>query len=191
MMRARIAAVLLVGGLAAGCGGGSDDAGGDAGGDTDSNASAAGDTAPDATETEAPAFCDLLDPADVAAAVGAAVTLETGPSGDCEIGQDDPRALSGSVGTVQVDIGNGGYEAYRSGSSASLDGAVEHPLDGIGDEAYVTTGTFAGSENLQAAGGALVGGNVHTVTLVQGVGLSEEELVEISEQLLTLLVEVA
>ena len=195
MKRALITGLLLVGALAVGCG---DD--GDGGSGTDgSDSSGSGDPAAeeedgsgDAGEPGAlPKFCELLTAEQVSEAVGAPVTLEAGPFDACEFSQEDPRAASGSLGVVEVGTDNGGFEGYRSGASASLTNAVEHPVEGAGEEAFVTTGTFGGSESLQAGGGALVdGGRVYTVNVAQANGLSEEELVTISENLLQLVVEV-
>lgn len=179
MTRALFAGLLLVAALATGCG---DD--GDAGDDATSAAT------PDGEESAGlPTFCDLLTAEQVTGAVGAPVTLTAAAFDACEIDQEDPRALSGSLGAVAVDNGNGGYDAYRSGSKASLEGAVEHPIEGVGEQAYVTTGSFAGSESLQAAGGALVDGNVYTVTLVQSQGMTEDALVEVGRKLLELMVD--
>ncbi|MFC7503925.1 hypothetical protein [Nocardioides sp. GCM10030258] len=191
MKRAWLAGLLVVGALASGCG---DDGDNNDSGDTGDNTSAveSNDVDPEGDEPAGlPKFCDLLTADQVSAAVGAAVNLSTGPFDACEFDQDDPRALSGSVGAVEVDTGNGGYDAYVSGAGGSLEDSAAHPLDGIGEQAFVTTGTFGGGSSLQAAGGALVGGSVYTVNLSQATGMSEAELVAISEKLLTLLVDAA
>lgn len=186
--RTALAGLALLLATAAGCG------------DDDPKPAADGTPAPgtestdstDSTEPAAlPRFCELVTPEEVTAAVGAAVTLEAGPQDSCEFGQEDPRALSGALGAVEVDTGNGGFAAYRSGSSAALDGAVDHPVPGVGDDAFVATGTFAGGENLQGAGAVLVGGTAYTLTLAQGSGLGEEELVAIGERLLRLMADAA
>ncbi|MEV5000225.1 hypothetical protein [Nocardioides sp. LML1-1-1.1] len=182
MTRALFAGLLLVAALATGCG---DD--GDAGDDDKKSAATAGGE----ESAGLPKFCDLLTAEQVTGAVGAPVTLTAAAFDACEIDQEDPRALSGSLGAVAVDNGNGGYDAYRSGSKATLEGAVEHPVDGVGEQAYVTTGTFGGGESLQASGGALVDGNVYTVTLTQSRGMTEDALVEVSRKLLELLVDAA
>lgn len=186
--RTALAGLVLVLATAAGCG--DDDpepAAGNTVDSTDSTTSTADSTEPAAL----PRFCDLVTPEEVTAAVGAAVTLEAGPLDSCEFGQEDPRALSGSLGAVEVDTGNGGFAAYRSGSRSTLDDGVDHPISGVGDEAFVATGTFAGGENLQGAGAVLVGGTAYTLALAQGSGLSEEELVAIGEKLLRLMADAA
>lgn len=191
MTRALIAGLLLVGALASGCGGDGDSTDSGDTGDNNSVAESSGDDSDDTDAAELPKFCDLLTVDQVTAAVGAAVTLTTGPFDACEFKQDDVRALSGSVGAVQVDTGNGGFEGYASGASGALTDATEHPVDGIGDDAFVTTGTIGGGESIQTAGGVLVGGNVYTVNLSPGPGMTADELVAIAKELLQLLVDAA
>ncbi|MBM7517843.1 hypothetical protein [Nocardioides nitrophenolicus] len=183
--------LVLVAVLAAGCNDGEGAAASDA--TTPTTVATATDTAETDAETETdaaalPAFCDLVTADQLAAAVGAAVTTSTGPFDACEFDQEDPRALSGSLGATDVQAG-GGYESYQSGTKGALDSPVRHDLDGIGDAAYLDIGTVAGGENLQVAGGVLVGQVVYTLNLAQGVGLSEDELVATGEKLLRLMVE--
>lgn len=192
MKRALITALLLIGTLAAGCG---DDGGGSGTDGSDSNGGPTADAEDGSGDSGEPGtlpqFCELLTAEQVSEAVGAPVTLETGPFDACEFSQEDPRAASGSLGVVEVGADNGGFEGYRSGASATLTNAVEHAVEGAGEEAFVTTGTFGESESLQAGGGALVdGGRVYTVNVAQSAGLTEEDLVGISERLITLLVDV-
>lgn len=190
MKRAWIAGLLVIGALAAGCG--DDGASDDVAPDDTASAGAPGGTDPQDDEPDAlPKFCDLLSADQVTAAVGAAVTLTTGPFDACEFKQEDPRAVSGSVGAVEVDTGNGGFEGYRSGITGTLTDPVEHPVEGVGDGAFVTTGTIGGGTSLQAAGGVLVGGLVHTVNLSQASAMTEDALVAIAENLLQLLVDAA
>jgi len=156
--------------------------------DTTSETTSETDAETDTDAAALPAFCDLVTADQLAAAVGAAVTTSTGPFDACEFDQEDPRALSGSLGATDVQAG-GGYESYQSGTKGALDSPVRHDLDGIGDAAYLDLGTVAGGENLQVAGGVLVGQVVYTLNLAQGVGLSEDELVATGEKLLRLMVE--
>lgn len=189
MKRALIAGLLLVGALASGCGGDGDSK--DSGDSGNNSAAESSVDSEGADAGELPKFCDLLTVDQVSAAVGAAVTLTTGPFDACEFKQEDPRAVSGSVGAVEVDTGNGGFEGYQSGISGSLGNLTKHPVEGLGDDAFVTTGTFGGGESLQTAGGVLVGSTVYTVNLSQASGMTDGELVAIAEKLLQLLVDAA
>lgn len=190
---AALVGLVLLAATATGCGDDDPKPAADSPGSATSDTSDAGEDTGGDTGAPAglPKFCDLVTPEEVTAAVGAAVTLETGPFDACEFGQEDPRALSGSLGAVEVDTGNGGFAAYRSGSRTTLDDGVDHPVAGVGDEAFVATGTFAGGENLQGAGAVLVDGTAYTLALSQGSGLSEEELVAIGEKLLRLMADAA
>lgn len=195
MLAAGTLALLMV----AGCGGSNDGAGSGASGTTSvasasaADSSASGGTAASgsASSDAVPMFCDFLTAEQIGEAIGATVTISQGPMDLCEFTQEDPRALGGSVGATRVDIGNGGYEGYAAGARLTLTNPVEVPLSGIGDQAFMTTGTFAGGENLQGAGGVLVGGTVFTVNLTQGNGLSQEQLVQAGTNLLKLLVTTA
>jgi len=195
MRRTWWAGLAVLGMLVTGCGGDDKSDADTAPDDTSSDAPATepdGDEpdAPDAPD-ELPLFCDLVTAEQVGEAVGGDVTLETGPFDACEFSQSDVYEYSGSLGAVPVDIGNGGYEGYKSGSAAALTDAVVHEVPGVGEQAYVTTGTFGGGESLQAGGGVLVGGTVYTVNLSQAAGHTEDEMVAISEKLLSLMVEAA
>jgi hypothetical protein len=195
MSRTWWAGLAVVGMLVAGCGGDDDSDADTAPDDSSSDASAPdpGTDESDAPEApdELPVFCDLVTAEQVGEALGGDVTLETGPFDACEFSQSDVYEYSGSLGVVEVDPGNGGFEAYMSGSEATLTNAVVHDVPGVGDGAYVTTGTFGTGENLQAAGGVLVGGVVYTVNVSQAAGHTEDEMVAISEKLLALMVEAA
>jgi hypothetical protein len=183
-----IGGLALVAVLAAGCNDSEDGAAADVPAPT--GAATAADTGTGTEAAALPVFCDLVTADQVTAAVGATVTTSTGPFDACEFDQEDPRALSGSLGATDVQA-NGGYETYRSGTKGVMDTPVRRDLDGLGDAAYVDVGTVAGGENLQVAGGVLVGHVIYTLNLAQGVGLSEDELVATSEKLLHLMVEAA
>ncbi|WP_162602454.1 hypothetical protein [Nocardioides daejeonensis] len=143
-------------------------------------------TAPGSDQVELPVLCDLVTAEDVGGILGLTVELEAGPFDDCEFSApDDLRDYSGALGALSVDTGNGGFDALKSGSKAAMDAPVEHEIP-VGDAGYVTTGTVFGGENLQASAGALVGGVAYTVTLIQGSGHTEAEMVEVSQRLLEL-----
>ena len=131
-------------------------------------------------------LCSVISSADIGAALGAAVTTSPSPGGGCDFKQEDVRAPSGSV-TVITAEGNGGIEGYLSGINATFGQPVPHEATGIGERAVVVTGTITGGENTQAAGVAKKGGRLLTVTLVQGNGLSEDQMVGLATALLAAL----
>lgn len=187
MKRALITGLTLVAALAAGCGDDGTDAKGDGGADPTTSSSEPGSGSDSGEPAALPRFCDLLTADQLTEAVGAPVTLETDPFGGCAFAQEDPRALSGTLGATELGEGAGGYETYQSGTRSAMDDPSRHDVPGLGDGAYVDIGTIAGGENLQVAGGVLSGTVIYTVNLAQGAGLGEDELVTISERLLTLM----
>jgi hypothetical protein len=134
-------------------------------------------------------ICDALTPEDIAAVVGGTVAMETGPSGDCEFSQDDPRAVRGALGVVEDADTNGGFEGYLTGISGTVKQLQKRPLDGLGAVAVTYTGLpmMGSGENYMAGGVVDHGTFLLQVTLVQGKGLPTTELDPIAEKLLRLL----
>lgn len=133
--------------------------------------------------------CKVLTPKGVSDAVGAPVTLKMGPSGDCEFSQDDPRAVSGSLGVVGDARQNGGYEGYLAGVAGTLKSVKKRSVSGIGDAASTFTGLLAmgGSQNLMAGGVVDRGDFLLQTTLVQAQSMAANDLDQVSERLLRLL----
>ncbi|MFT4264816.1 MAG: hypothetical protein QM572_15635 [Nocardioides sp.] len=182
-------ALAAVGLLALGGCGGSEDASPSPGSSSSAPDAAAGTPSASvepAADGVPPAFCDLLTPEEIGDALGAPVTVETGPLGECEFGQEDPREISGSLGTAELAEAASGFEVYRHGTSSAMDSPSEHTIGGLGDGAFLTLGTVGGGENLHLAGGVLHGTVVFTVNLSQGAGHTEDELVAVGEKLLKL-----
>ncbi|WP_372735170.1 hypothetical protein [Nocardioides sp.] len=144
----------------------------------------------DSDETSLPEeACSVLTAAEVGAAIGGAVSLVTGPSGDCEFSQEDPRGLSGSLGFVDEADTNGGYDGYLAGVAASLTDPVRRDIADLGSAASTFVGlpAFGGSENLMAGGVVDRGSFLEQTTLAQGQQMSAEDLDRIAEALLRLL----
>ncbi len=188
MRRTRMAAVaaglVLAGAALAGCGGE------DAKADT-APTPAAGESASEPTEAaDLPDdLCAVVTAADVSAALGGTATLETGPMGDCEFTQEgDLRAPSGSFGLLPYADLNGGFPAYLVGLRASITDPAEHDIPGVGDAAtvYIGAPAMGSGENLMAGAAADLGDRVVTVTIVQGNGIGEDQLVRIATDLVTL-----
>ncbi|HNA99864.1 MAG TPA: hypothetical protein PLO27_03635 [Marmoricola sp.] len=185
-LRLMAAGALMLGVLIAGCGSGTEGPKDNPAGSSQSVDQGATDNSTSAQDT--PKFCDLLTAEQIGTAIGGTVTLNTGPFDACEFKQDDPRALSGSLGSSSLQE-NGGYEAYQAGSRAAMDDPTRTDLPGLGDAAYVDIGTVAGGSNLQVAGGVKVGDIIHTINLAQGNGMSAAQLTEISKKLLQLMLD--
>lgn len=133
--------------------------------------------------------CTLLTADEVSAAVGATVTLSTGPGGDCAFTEDDPRAISGLIGVVGDADSNGGYDAYLAGVAGTLTEPQKRSLDGLGDAAstYVGVPAFGGSTQLQAGGVVDRGAFLEQVTISQASDLTADRLEPVAEALLRLL----
>jgi len=201
--RALVSALTIValGGLAA-CGsadepadepssaGGSSDVGGDSDAGDEADSGDEADGGDEADEVSLPDdVCSLLTADEVSTATGRTVTIETGPSGDCEFSEEDPRGLSGLLGVVPDAAGNGGYDAYLSGVVGAIPDAVQRDLTGLGDAAATYTGVpgFGGSTQVMAGGVVDRGSFLEQTTLTQASDMTAEELDPIAEALLRLL----
>lgn len=182
-MRRLFAAVLLPLALLSACGNDSTDS------SADSSATEPAADAAAADDVEAPRFCEALTADQVGAAIGATVTLEEGPIG-CEFGQEDLRALSGTIGTTPAEDDSAGFfRTYRSGAGSALQDSAVNDVPGIGEAAFVATGLSPGGSNQQGAGAALVGDLLVTVNLSQGTGMTAAEVTEAGTALLQLAVD--
>lgn len=148
----------------------------------------AGGSTDDGGDVEVLKPCDAITADEVGAIIGASVTAELEPFDDCGYDQEDPRALSVMIGAEDLAKLGGGYETYKAGSGMTLDAPEITDLSGVGDQAYVAVGTFAGGENLQLSGAAEVGGQLITVNLTQAQGLDAATLVGYGKALLELAV---
>lgn len=130
--------------------------------------------------------CAATSAAEISKAVGATVTLKTGPSGDCEFSQEDPRAISGSFGLVKYADTNGGFEGYLNGLTGVLKQPEKTSLTGLGKAAsvYVGVPSFGSGANLMAGGVVDLGDVLLQVTLVQGKGLPADQLTGVAEGIL-------
>ena len=169
------------------CGGGDDDA---SSGGTSASASegSEGADASDASDAdEVVDTCALVSVEEVGEIVGGTFTSELGPFDACEFDQEDPRATSFSLDAQPLSELGGGFDVYRSGSKSAFTDAKQVEVPGVGDEAFITTGTFGDGTNTQLQAATLVGGQVLTVSLTQASGIAEDALVDQATQLLTLI----
>lgn len=162
---------------------------------------ASGSTAPGATtsaagggETDSPSggltdICTVLTEAEVSSLLGGPVTVEEVPGGGCNFSnEDDPRATSVQVTSSVVDEGAGGFEGSVAGISGVLQGDDGEALAGVGDQAYVKTGTFGGgSELVRGSGLVRVGSTVVQVDLSPEQGTSGAKVRSIVVDTLTLI----
>ena len=173
------------------CGGGDDDAssGGTSASASEGSEGADASDASDADEDsdEVVDTCALVSVEEVGEIVGGTFTSELGPFDACEFDQEDPRATSFSLDAQPLSELGGGFDVYRSGSQSAFTDAKQVDVPGVGDEAFITTGTFGDGTNTQLQAATLVGGQVLTVSLTQASDIAEDVLVDQATQLLTLI----
>lgn len=172
---AATAAALLV--LTA-CGGGDDgsDDGGDDGGSAaaDQPGEQAGEQAGEVQPFDA---CATVTAEQMGEALGTdGLVVSQIPGGGCDFSdEDDPRQPSVSLAEVPVDEANGGFAGFSSGVAGALGGEAE-TLDGVGDEAFVVTGTVGGGSSVTGGGGVRRGDVAVQVTLLQSDGLPADDV---------------
>lgn len=182
------AAIILLTTLGA-CGG-SD---GDAPSDSSTTSSPAGDTGGDGDSSDSGDedvavldTCGAISVEEVGSILGGTFTSELGPFDACEFDQEDPRATSFSLDSqLESELG-GGFASYRAGAASALTNSKTVDVPGVGDEAFITTGTFGDGTNIQLQAAVLVDGQVLTVSLTQASDISEDVLVDQAKQLMTL-----
>jgi hypothetical protein len=180
MSLARALAVVLTTGILALTACGSDDAGDGGDGGDGGSSSTPSEEAADAVD-----FCSVLTVEDVGEVLGGAVTVEEIPGGGCNFSLEDPKAPSAAIAQSVVDDFAGGFDAMRAGVTSMIDGDVED-LDGVGDEAFVVASASLGGESVAGAGGVLLGGTMVQLTLLQSQDLSEDEVHQLTVDVLTL-----
>lgn len=155
---------------------------------TDSSTTAGSSQEPDATSVPED-VCTLVTATELSTALGRTVTTKTGPTGDCEFTEEDPRGLSGNVGVVGSADVNGGYPGYLSGVSGSMTDVVKKEVTGLGDAATVYTGLspMGSGENLMGGGVVDRGDVLLQVTLVQAQKIPAGELEAMAEAALRVL----
>lgn len=185
----RVAAVALVAALGTMSACGSDDSSDatDSGDTSSSGNPAAGDDETDTASGGLIDICTLVTDEEIGEILGGPVTREEIPGGGCSFDQEDLRAPSVDLNSSVLDEGNGGFDGSVSGLSAQFEGEPGAAVDGIGDQAYAETGTVMGGENQQGGGLVRVGSSLFQVGLVQGVGLSADEVQTLVVNTLTLM----
>lgn len=182
------AAIILLTTLGA-CGGGDDDAP-SASSETSSSAegsSDSGDSGDSGAEDVAVLdTCGAVSVEEVGAILGGTFTSELGPFDACEFDQEDPRATSFSLDSqLESELG-GGFESYKAGAAIALTNSKTIDVPGVGDDAYITTGTFGDGTNIQLQAAMLIDGQVLTVSLTQASDITEDVLVGQAKELLDL-----
>jgi hypothetical protein len=133
--------------------------------------------------------CTLVSAEEISAAIGREVTTSTGPVGDCEFTEEDPRGVSGAIGVIGDAATNGGYDGYVAGVTAVIPDAVTREIEGLGAAASTYAGVpdFGGTTQVAAGGVVDRGTFLEQVTLAQASDLTVADLDPMVEALLRLL----
>jgi hypothetical protein len=178
-----VLALVLALGLLPGCGGDDADQVASSGTGDTSAAGDAGEVAPEDVAEDAPDaaggsgggvldICSLVTTDDMEAVLGASTTLAPVPGGGCSFNQDDPRAASVSLGAMELDEANGGFDGALSGVTALIEGEVVD-VD-LGDRAIVVVGPSFGGTSEQGGGLIGLGSTLVQVTVVQASEMSAD-----------------
>ncbi|RNL65053.1 hypothetical protein EFK50_03505 [Nocardioides marmoriginsengisoli] len=130
-------------------------------------------------------ICADLDAGEVAAILGGAVTGSAMPPKGCAFNRKNPSAPAASFAETSFAGTPGGMDGAKTGATSSVEG---EPVDltGIGDAAFVVTGTAFGGTDLQGAGAVRVGDRLVNVTVAQSAGLPRAKVRALVVSLLTL-----
>lgn len=132
-------------------------------------------------------ICNLVTDAEISDLLDGKVTKEEVPGGGCNFSnEDNPRAASLQINASVIDDGAGGFEGSIAGLEGVLQGAGGGAVEGVGDQAYVKTGTFAGSEFVRGSGLVRVGTTAVQVDLSPNEGTSAKDVRAIVVDALTL-----
>ncbi|MFL6062200.1 MAG: hypothetical protein ACJ72E_13280, partial [Marmoricola sp.] len=125
--------------------------------------------------TEGGGVCAALGSADVGGALGDQVAGSALPGGGCEFDPSSSGAPSASVVETSYAGTPGGMDGAKTTATSSVEG---DPVDltGIGEAAFVVTGTAFGEPAIQGAGAVKVGDRLVNVTVSQGQGLSKAKV---------------
>lgn len=131
----------------------------------------------DSTDPHKPAtagggICGVISAAEVGHVVGGRFTGSAIPGGaGCTFDQANAKAPSVTFVEASYARTSGGMAGAKNDATSSVEGTPED-LTGIGDAAFVVTGTTFGGPYTDGAGAVRVGDRLISVTLDQSTGLS-------------------
>lgn len=130
-------------------------------------------------------ICSDLEAADVGADLAETVTGSALPAGGCEFDPKRDGDPSASFVETSYKATPGGMDGAKTNATSSVEG---DPVDltGIGDAAFVVTGTAFGAPDIQGAGAVRVGDRLVNVMVSQSTGLTAARVKAIVVALLRL-----
>ncbi|MFL6159019.1 MAG: hypothetical protein ACJ72D_23270 [Marmoricola sp.] len=133
-----------------------------------------GEGGEDAPATAGGGICRDLSASAVGKVLGGTVTGAALPGTGCGFNQKNAKAPAATFVTTPYDQA-AGMASAKDGATSSVEGDPED-LTGIGDAAFVVTGTAFGGDDIQAAGAVRIGSFVVNVALDQQSGLSRAKV---------------
>lgn len=125
--------------------------------------------------TDGGGVCTVLSAADVGGALGDEVTGAALPGGGCEFDPSGQKLPSATVVETSFSATTGGMDGAKTTATSSVEGTPQD-LTGIGDAAFVVTGTAFGEPAIQGAGAVKVGDRLVNVTVSQAQGMSRAKV---------------
>jgi hypothetical protein len=135
---------------------------------TEGDGDAEGDDTP---ATAGGGICSDLEPQAVGAILGGATKGAALPGGGCAFTLTAAKGPSSTFVEKSVAKTPGGMDGAKTEATSSVEGEPQD-LTGIGDAAFVVTGTAFGEPAVQGAGAVRVGNRIINVNLNQNTGMS-------------------
>jgi hypothetical protein len=116
-------------------------------------------------------ICSDLDASEMGAVLAVTVTGSAIPGGGCEFDPHTDGDPSATVVETSFAATPGGMDGAKTNATSSVEG---NPVDltGIGDAAFVVTGTAFGGPDIEGAGAVKVGDRLVNVNVSQSTGLT-------------------
>jgi hypothetical protein len=116
-------------------------------------------------------ICSDLSAADVGKVLGGTSKGAALPGGGCGFTQTAAKAPSATFVEKSLAKTPGGMDGAKTEATSSVEGDPQD-LTGIGDAAFVVTGTAFGEPAIQGAGAVRVGNRIISINLTQNTGMS-------------------
>lgn len=120
-------------------------------------------------------ICVNLSEDAVGTVLGGAVTGSAIPGGGCAFAQQRPRPPAATFIEVPFAEMPGGMDGAKQNAISTVEGEPEE-VGGIGDEAFVVTGTVFGGTEFQGAGAVRIGDRLISINLDQRAGLGRSKV---------------
>lgn len=141
----------------------------------------------DEPAAEGGGVCVELSEDEIGAVLGGPVSGAALPGGGCAFNQARPRPPAANIIDVPYADMAGGMAGAEENAISSVEGEPED-VTGIGEAAFVVTGTSFGGSDVQGAGAVHVGDRLVMVNVVQSTGLKAPKVRELVLTLLKLVV---